>query len=324
MEDHAGLHAERALEERPFVAHPRAVVDVLGGGVETLAGIEALFGVGQPGGGIGDVVAQGLKVRAGVEVVFELEAPFAEDDVQLSAAGRAPAVVDAPAPLGREKEIGADVEVEESVELPSCVGIQQEVVGDVLVADAAGEMEEREGVARVKSALGGVAAGREDAEHLARAVRIHSFPVEGQFDVAAGMGRGDVTSQESRETVLVEPRGVAEEGARIVARQLAAVEDAGDGPHAARVETVVEKGLDVGQELALVAEVLQEVDAEDQAVFRSPLQPRARREPGGKERLRPVERVAGILAVVEARFEADAREELLGACPADGDEAEPR
>ena len=95
VEHHAGLDPQGALEERAVVAHPRAVVDMLGGGVETFARIEPVLPVGQSGRRVGRVVAQRLEILAQVEVVFDFDAPFADRDVQLSAAGLAPEVVDA-------------------------------------------------------------------------------------------------------------------------------------------------------------------------------------------------------------------------------------
>ena len=62
VEDHAGLDVQRVVEEAAVVAEPRAVVDVLRGGVERLSGVEPLGGVGWPGFRGLDAAAEGVGV----------------------------------------------------------------------------------------------------------------------------------------------------------------------------------------------------------------------------------------------------------------------
>ena len=311
VEHHAGLDPQGALEERAVVAHPRAVVDMLGGGVETFARIEPVLPVGQSGRRVGRVVAQRLEILAQVEVVFDFDAPFADRDVQLSAAGLAPEVVDAAAALRGEEEVGPDVEVEISVELPACVGIEQQVVRHVFVALAPCEVEHRERIAEIESLVYRVASGREDAEHLARGVGVHAFPVDGHFHIGLPVRGRLVAPHESRQPVVVVGRRIAEKGARVVAHQFLAVENTRIGLHVFRVELIVENRARLGQEFRVVAEVLQQVGTHDQAVFLLPLHADAGREPGAEERLGFAEFVGGVFAVVEACGEVGSDNQIL-------------
>ena len=116
---------------------------------------------------------------------------------------------------------------------------------------------------------------------------------------------------------MVEGHRVADERLRIFAHEFLAVEDTRCGRDVARREAVVHQRLDVAQEglagAVVLSEVLQHVHAEDQAVLLLPLDTHTGREAGAEERLRLVEGVVGIFAVVETRGEVGADEDLL--CP---------
>ena len=117
--------------------------------------------------------------------------------------------------------------------------------------------------------------------------------------------------EETRKAVVVERRRVAEERPRIVAQQLLAVEDTGVGLYVLAVELVVYDRAGLGQELGVVAEVLQQVDTDHQAVFPHPFHADAGREAGAEERLRFVEIVVGVFPVVEAGREVGADDQIL-------------
>ena len=128
---------------------------------------------------------------------------------------------------------------EVGVELPARIGIDQQVVRHVLVADLPGEMEHREGVAEVEPFVERVAACRDDAEHFARLLGVHALPVDGHFHIGVPAFRGFVVPQKTRKAVVVERRRIPEESQRVVAQQLFAVEDSGVGLHVPAVELVV-------------------------------------------------------------------------------------
>ena len=124
---------------------------------------------------------------------------------------------------------------------------------------------------------------------------------------------------------MVEGRRVAEEGARIVAHELLAVEDARVGLHRSGAELVVHQRLDVGQEAValgiVLPEVLEHLDAEDQPVLALPLDADVGRQAGAEQGLRFVEVVVGVFPVVEACVEVGACEHLLRPdCTGRGDE----
>ena len=112
--------------------------------------------------------------------------------------------------------------------------------------------------------------------------------------------------EETRKAVVVERRRVAEERPRIVAQQLLAVEDTGVGLYVLAVELVVYDRAGLGQEPGVVAEVLQQVDTDHQAVFLHPFHADAGREAGAEERL-----VVGVFPVVEAGREVGADDQIL-------------
>ena len=302
MEDHARLDAHRSLEEPAVVTDPRAVVDMVGGRVELFAGIERFADIGVP---------ERLEVFTQIEVVFEFHAPFGHDEVDLGALLLFPSRLDAARPLGCEQKARLDVEVEVGVELPARIGIDQQVVRHVLVADLSGEMEHREGVAEVEPLVERVAARRDDAEHFARLLGVHALPVDGHFHIGVPAFRGFVVPQKTRKAVVVERRRIPEERQRVVAQQLFAVEDSGVGLHVPAVELIVGRGARLAQEFGVVAEVLQEVHADDQPVFVHPFHADPGCEPGAEERLRFVEIVVGVLPVVETGRKVGADDQLL-------------
>ena len=317
VEHHARLDGQRALEESAVVADPRAVVDVLRRGIERFAGVQSVLSVGN-----GDVfadrdVAQGLQVFAQIEVVLEFHAPLGQHEVDLCTARFFPVVVYAAAALRGEEEPGLDVEVEEGVESPARIGVYQQVVRDVLVELRTCEMEHREGITEVEAPLERVASRRDDAEHFARLLGIHAFPVDRHFYIGILALGGFIMPEETRQAVVVERRRVAEERPRIIAQQLLAVEDTGVGLYVLAVELVIYQRFHVAQErfagAVVLPEVLQEVYAEDQPVFLHPFHADAGCEAGAEERLRFVEIVVGVFPVVEAGREVGADDQILRA-----------
>lgn len=224
-------------------------------------------------------------------------------------------MVYAAAALRAKKEPGLDVEVEEGVESPARIGVYQQVVRDVLVELRTCEMEHREGITEVEAPLERVASRRDDAEHFARLLGIHAFPVDRHFYIGILALGGFIMPEETRQAVVVERRRVAEERPRIVAQQLLAVEDTGVGLYVLAVELVIYQRFYVAQErfagAVVLPEVLQEVYAEDQPVFLHPFHADAGCEAGAEERLRFVEIVVSVFPVVEAGREVGADDQIL-------------
>lgn len=264
MEIESGRNAHRVVEEAAVVGDGRLVVDLLGGCVKGAAGIES--------GAID--VPEGEHVLADVEFVEQTDTPAAYRQGEAPAFGRFPALFGAAVALQALQVAQPGIEGVGSFVAVADVGIEQDVVHDPFVQlriVGFGVVEQGHDIAAVPVASL-VFAAREDAELLARLVRAHSLPVEGELDEGARLGF--IVGGQALDAIIIERVGTAQEERIVSGQQQRARENTGYGLCRLRVELVVDLGVHFTQELVfLVAEVLQQIDGYHQLVFSDQITP---------------------------------------------------
>ena len=303
MEIESGRNAHRVVEEAAVVGDGRLVVDLLGGCVKGAAGIES--------GAID--VPEGEHVLADVEFVEQTDTPAAYRQGEAPAFGRFPALFGAAVALQALQVTQPGIEGVGSFVAVADVGIEQDVVHDPFVQlriVGFGVVEQGHDIAAVPMASL-VFAAREDAELLARLVRAHSLPVDGELDEGARLGF--IVGGQALDAIIIERVGTAQEERIVSGQQQGARENTGYGLCRLRVELVVDLGVHFTQELVfLVAEVLQQIDGYHQPVLFGPDNTRFRGQAHTEERVRIVDVAVRVFAVVEPGVEVGSDENLLG------------